>query len=143
MIWLKFISQIFLQYTLQQKRIEAAPEKIKGMSVQAGLYFTGLCFFLILSLASLIMTFSELGKQWDQGSGTHFSGPLLASLIQFGLGALVFGALVLFARYLAKKKPTDAPDTGTGPETPPIGPEINPLMIFGEEFLTQLLSKLK
>lgn len=143
MIWLKFISQIFLQYTIQQKRLEAAPEKIKGMSVQAGLYFTGLCFFLILSLASLIMIFSELGKQWDQGSGTHFSGPILAALIQFGLGALVFGALVLFARYLAKKKPVDAEPAQRAAQIPPVGPAVNPLMIFGEEFLTQLLSKLK
>jgi ABC-type Fe3+ transport system permease subunit len=143
MIWLQLLTQIFSQYTVQQKRLQAAPEKIKGLSVQAGIYFVGLCFFVVLTMASIIMTFCDLGHQWDSDVPTHFSGTLVASILMFILGAIVFGALVLVARAIARKKAaSDAAQAEKMVDAPASQP-ANPLLLFGEEFLAQLIQKLK
>jgi ABC-type Fe3+ transport system permease subunit len=139
MKWIQLISTLLIQYSVQQKRVKEAPEKIKGMSIQAAIYFLGLCFFIVLSLASIIMVFADLGHQWDNGETARLSGTIQASLWMTGLGILVFGLCVLLAKYLARKPAPDHP----APDTQTKGSELNPLALFGEEFLAQLLAKLK
>jgi uncharacterized membrane protein YidH (DUF202 family) len=139
MKWLQLVSTLLIQYSVQQRQVKEAPEKIKGMSIQAAIYFLGLCFFIILAMAGIIMTFADLGKQWDQNDKTHFSGPILASVLMFGVGVVVFGMCVLLARYLAKKPEKELPATTDEPKTA----SVNPLSLFAEEFVAQLISKLK
>jgi uncharacterized membrane protein YozB (DUF420 family) len=138
MKWLQLISTLLIQYSTQQQQVKAAPEKIKGMSIQAAIYFLGLCFFIILAMASIITVFSDLGKQWDTTDATRFSGPIQASCWMLALGIFVFGLCVWLARYLAKKPKVDQPPAGVN-EAPP----VNALSLFTEEFLSQLISKLK
>jgi hypothetical protein len=136
MKWIQLIAQLLIQYSVQQKQVTEAPEKIKGMSIQAGIVFLGLCVFGVLSLASTIMIFSDLGKQWENASDTHLSGPIQASLWMFALGTLVFLICIFWARHLSKKQAPEASPPANGP-----GP-LNPLTVFGEEFLGQLITKL-
>jgi len=140
MKWLQLISTLLIQYSAQNRQVKEAPEKIKGMSIQAAIYFLGLCFLIILAMAAIILIFADLGKQWDSTDLTHVSGPMLASFWMFGLGVVVFGMCVLLARYLAKKKP-EVPAKSAPP--PSSGAPVNPLALFGEEFLAQLITKLK
>ena len=138
MKWLQLVSTLLIQYSVQQRQVKEAPEKIKGMSIQAGIYFLGLCFFIVLALAAIIMIFADLGKQWDSTDPTHFSGTMAASFGMLGLGVLVFGLCVLLARYLAKK-----PNQAELPATTAQAAPVNPLSLFTEEFVAQLITKLK
>ena len=138
MNWVQLASTLLMQYSVQRRHLKEAPEKIKGLSIQAAIYGVGLCFMMILTLASIMMTFADLGKQWDSGEPTHFTGTLAASLAMLGTGVLVFGLCVLIARFLARKPSPSLKSVDTDRSL-----LIDPLVLFAEEFLTQLVSKLK
>jgi hypothetical protein len=139
MKWFQIISQLLIQYSIQQQRMKAAPEKIKGMTVQAGIYFLGLCFFAVLGLSAIVMIFIDLGRQWDAGNSTHFSGTIEAALWMFALGTVAFGACIYLAQVLSRRQ---AAEQKAVADRESAAQAVNPLMVFGEEFIGQLISKL-
>ena len=143
MKWLSLLSQLFLQYSVQQRQMSAqfkeAPEKIKGMTVQAAVYFLGLVFLIAFTLASIVMIFVNLGTQWDSDTPAHWTGTITAASLLFGLGIVAFALAMLLAKYLARKKADETPKKAPAPTA---AEAINPLLIFGEEFLKQLLANL-
>jgi cellobiose-specific phosphotransferase system component IIC len=144
MKWLSILSQLFLQfgmnYSAQQRQIQEAPEKIKGMSVQAAVYFVGLVFLIAFTLASIIMIFINLGTQWDSDTPAHFNGTITAAILLFVLGVIAFFISMGLAKYLARKNELQTLKNESARAS--AKPEINPLIVFGEEFLKQLLANL-
>jgi heme/copper-type cytochrome/quinol oxidase subunit 2 len=144
MKWLSILSQLFLQvgmsYSAQQRQIKDAPEKIKGMTVQAAVYFVGLVFLIAFTLTSIIMIFINLGTQWDSDTPAHFNGTITAAILLFVLGVIAFFISMALAKHLARKKELQILKDEAEPSAEKT--EINPLMVFGEEFLKQLLANL-
>lgn len=116
--------------------LKKSSEGAKAVALQSSVIAFGSFSFLILFVASVIISFVDLGNQLEAQNGLRFSGLMQSSLYMVLLGLVILGVGIGVAKYLAaqeakKKKAAEAEK-----------PAISPLVLFGEELLKQLVANL-
>jgi len=96
--------QAALSAYLSTKMIKKTAEHAKSAAVRGSVVGFGSLSLLAFFVASIIMTFVDLGSQFESHNEIHFSGMMLAALYLTGLGLLVFGICYGISALLASKE---------------------------------------
>ena len=139
MEWLKpFLPliQTGLNVYLSGEFLKKTSENAKGVAVRSGVFAFGMMIFLIFLLTSVIFVFVDLGSQFENHNGVHFSGMMLSGIYLCTLGIICFGICFGISKYLAVKEleKKQAAKADVNPYTT--------LVQFGEVFLSQLITRM-
>lgn len=138
--WLKpFLPllQAALSAYLSGRIIKRTAADAKNIAVRSGIVGFGSLSLLAFLVAAVIMTFVDLGGQFESRNEIHFSGMMLSSIYLACLGGAVFGICYVVASFVAKKSP-DPKEVET-----PAGQPYAHLITLGEELLKQMIEKQK
>jgi hypothetical protein len=116
--------------------LKKSTDNAKAIALQSSAIAFGSFAFLLFFVASIIISFVDLGNQLEAQSGLHFSGLMQSSLYMLLLGAGVLGISLGVAKYLAAK------EAEKKKELEAVRNPYEPLILFGEELLKQLIANL-
>lgn len=139
MEWLKpFLPllQSALKMYAGKQFLKKSSENAKEIAVRSGVLALGGFVFLLFFLASILMSFFDLGHQLEAHDGIHFSGMMLSGVFLSSLGLFFFGVCFGVSQYLS----TNEQKKRVIKEA-----EVNPyasLALLGEEFVKQLIQNL-
>lgn len=116
--------------------IKKSSENAKAVAFQSSFIAFGFMTFVVTFIASLIMIFVDLGNQLEAANGVHLSGMMFSAIYLFSTGLFILGLGCAIAKYFSiqekNKKKSAEPDSLS----------YAPFILFGEEFLRQLIHHL-
>jgi hypothetical protein len=134
-VLLPLLQQIFSMYFGRQM-LQRSSAHAKAVALRSSILAFGFVCFLVFFLAAIIMTFVDLGQQFEAHAGLHFSGMMLSAAYLLSLGVFLLGLCVGIAKYLAAR---ELQRKAQAEESQ------NPFFIlrnFGEEVLRQVITNL-
>lgn len=139
MEWLKALLPLIqtgLKMYVSSQLIQKAAQDTKSIALRSSIVAFGTIAALIFFAAAIIMTFIDLGMQFELHDGIHFSGMMLSSLFLCGFALLIFAVFFGVNKWLAVQEKNKK-------ELEPVESPYAPLLVFAEEFLERLVRNLQ
>ena len=141
MTWLKSLVPLletgFKMY-MSGQMLKQSAENAKGMALRSGIIAFGTIVFLVFFASATVMTFVDLGHQFESQEGIHFSGMMLSSTLLTVFGLIVFGICCVIIKLLTiqdrNKKELERTSAAAAPQSA--------LLLLLEEFIKQLIVNL-
>ncbi|MBS1960434.1 MAG: hypothetical protein JST80_13235 [Bdellovibrionales bacterium] len=138
MEWLKALLPLIqtgLRMYVGGQLVKKTSESAKSVALKSSVLGFGIMTMLLFLLASIVMTFVDLGSQFETHEGVHFSGMMVSALCLSLIGMFVFLVCLMATKFIAarerEKKELEQPKK-TG----------EPFLIFAEQFLEALIKNI-
>lgn len=89
-----------LKLYVSSQFIKKTSQRTRAAAIRGGIFLFGIGVLLLFLLIALVMTFVDLGHQFEGHNGIHLSGMMVSSFFLFSLGVLVFGVCYGAMKYL-------------------------------------------
>lgn len=138
MEWVKSLLplvQTGLRMYVGGRLVQKTSANAKAVALRSGIFAFGAATFLVFLLAAIVMTFIDLGGQFESRDALHFSGMMVSASCLTVLGVFVLLLCWMTTRFLAmREKERKELEVSHDPS--------EKLLIFAEQFLETLARNL-